>query len=143
MFGESFDALALAATVKSDTIEALSESISDLTNANISITKANSDIAATNKKLATQLEATKGRRNQHINQPRNNTRTTENNEEWLSWCDPDAYCFTCRYKLRKVHDSSNSPKARNNPDHKKRETRNNTMVGSRINTGFGNAPNCK
>ena len=100
-FGESFDTLALAETVKRDTIEALAESISDLTKAKIALTKANTDLASTNKKLTTQLESTKSRRNQHINQPSNNTRTTKNNEEWPSWCEPDAYCFTCGYKLRK------------------------------------------
>ena len=90
-----FGTLALAATVKSDIIDALAESISDLTKANIALTEANVDLAATNKKLTTQLESTKGRRKQHNNQPRNNTRTTENNEEWPSWCEPDVYCFTC------------------------------------------------
>ena len=80
-FGESFDTLVLAATVKSDTIEAQAESISDLTKANIALTKTNTYLAATNKNLTTQLESTKIRHNQHINQPSNNTRTTENNEE--------------------------------------------------------------
>ena len=93
-FGESFDTLALAATVKSDTIDALEESTSDLTKANIALTKANGDLDPTNKKLTTQLESTKGCRNQPNNQPRNNTMTTQKNEEWPSWCDPDAYCFT-------------------------------------------------
>ena len=78
--GESFDTLALAATVKSDTIESLSESISDLTKANISLTKSNTDLAATNKKLTTQLYSTKGRRKQYRNQPINTNRTTKNNE---------------------------------------------------------------
>ena len=48
-FGKSFDTLALAATMKSDTIEALVESISDLTKSNFALTKANEDLAATNK----------------------------------------------------------------------------------------------
>ena len=56
-FGKSFDTLALPATVKSDTIDALAESISDLAKANV-------DLAATNKKLTTHLESTKGRRKQ-------------------------------------------------------------------------------
>ena len=106
-FGESFDTLTLAETMKSDTIEALAESISDLTKSNIALTEANTDLAATNKKLTTQLESTKGRRNQHRNQTSNDTRNTENNEEWPSWCEPNAYCFTCGYKLRKGHGSSN------------------------------------
>ena len=142
-FGESFDNLALAATVKSDTIQALAESINDLTKANIALKKANADLAATNKKLTTRLDSTEGRRNQHINQPSNNNRTTENNEEWPSWCEPDAYCFTCGYKLRKGHVSSNLPKDSKKPDHKKGATLNNTMGGSRMNMGFGNAPNGK
>ena len=79
-FSESFDSLTFAATVKSDTIDALAESISNLTKSNISLTKANVDLAATNKKLNTQLYSMKGRRNQHNNQPSNNTRTTKNNE---------------------------------------------------------------
>ena len=80
-FGKSFDTLALAATVKSDTIDSLAESISDLTKANIALTKSNVDLVATNKKFTTQIESTKGRRNQHSNQPINNTMTTKNNEE--------------------------------------------------------------
>ena len=75
-FGKLFNTLALAATMKSDTIEALVKSISDLTKSNIALTKSNADLAATNKNLTTQLESTKGRRNQHSNQPSNNTRTT-------------------------------------------------------------------
>ena len=138
-FGKSFDTLALVATVKSDTINAMAESISDLTKANIALTKVNIYLATTNKKLTTQLESTKGRHNQHTNHPSNNTRTTESNEEWPSRCEPDEYCFTCVYKLRKGHDSSNCPKARNNPDHNNGATRNNTMGGSRTNVGFGNA----
>ena len=47
-FGESFDTLALAATVKNDTIDALAESISNLTKSNIALTKANLDLTATN-----------------------------------------------------------------------------------------------
>ena len=74
-FVEAFDTLALAETVKSDTIYALTESISDLTKTNIALTKANVDLSATNKKLTTHLESMKGRRNQHINNPSNNTRT--------------------------------------------------------------------
>ena len=81
-FGESFDTIALAATVKSDTINTLAESISNLTKANIALTKAKVDLSATNKKLNTQIESTKGRRNQLNNQPSNNTETTKNNEEW-------------------------------------------------------------
>ena len=114
-FGESFDTLALAETVKSDTIEALAESISGLTKANIALTKANADLAATNKKLTTQIDSTKGCRNRHSNQPSNTTKTTENNEEWPSWCEPDAYSFTCGYKLRKGHDSSNFPRPGTTP----------------------------
>ena len=142
-FNESFNTLSLAATVKSDTIKSLAESISDLTKANISLTKANADLAATNKNLTTQLESTKSRRNQHSNRPSKKTRTTKNNEEWPSWCEPDAYCFTCGYKLRKECDSSNCTKSSNKPNHKKGATRNNTMGGSRMNIGFGNAPNGK
>ena len=90
-FGKSFDTHVLAATMKSDSIEALEESIIDLTKANIALTKANADLAATNKNITTQLESTKGCRSQYRNQPSNNTRMTKNNEEWPSWCDPDAY----------------------------------------------------
>ena len=73
-FGESFDTLSLAATVKSNTIDTLAESISDLTKTNIILTKANVDLFATNKKLTTQIDSTKGCHNQHSNQPSNNTR---------------------------------------------------------------------
>ena len=142
-FGESFDTVALAAKVKSDTIDALEESISNLTKSNVSLKKANVNLAATKKKLTTQLEPTKGHRNQPNNHPSNNTRTTKNNKEWPSWCDPDAYCFTCGYKFSKGHYSYTCPKARNNPYHKKGATRNNTMGRSNMNVGFGSTPNGK
>ena len=80
-FGELFDTLALAATVKTDTIDALVESTSDLTKANIAFNKTKVDIAATNKKLTNQIEATKGNRHQHSHQPSNNTRMTEINKK--------------------------------------------------------------
>ena len=141
-FGESFDTITLEATLKSDTIDALAESISYLTKSNIALTQANVDLTATNKKLITQLESTKGRRIQHSNQPSNNTMTNEN-QEWPSWCEPDTYCFTCGCKMKKGHDCSNCPKARNNPNHKKEATRNNTMGVIRMNMVFGNSPNGK
>ena len=141
-FGKSFDTLTLVATLNSDTIDDLEESISDVTKSNIDLTKANVDLSATNKKFTTKLESTKGRCIQHINHPSNKTRTSKNKEQ-SSWWEPYAYCFTCRYKLRKGHDSSNCPKARNNPNYKKEANRNNTMGGSRTNMVFGNAPNGK
>ena len=101
--------------MKSNMIEALAELISDPTKANISLMKANTYLAATNKNLTTQLESTKGRRSQHSNQPSNNTRTTENNKEWPSWREPDAYCLTCGCKLRKFHNNSNCPKIGKTP----------------------------
>ena len=76
-FGESFHILALVAIMKSDTIDALAESIRDLTEANIALTKASIDLAATHKKLNTYLESMKGRHNQHSKQPSNNTRITD------------------------------------------------------------------
>ena len=100
-FGESFDTLALAETVKSDTINALVELTSNLTKDNINLNKANDNLAATNNELTTQIESMKCLRNQPNNHPSNNTRTTENNKEWPRWCDSNAYCFTCRYNLRK------------------------------------------
>ena len=66
-FGELFDTFTLVATVKSHTIEALAESISNLTKANTDLTKANADLADTNKKLTTHLESTEGCCNQHRN----------------------------------------------------------------------------
>ena len=52
-FGESFDTLTLAATTKSDTINALAEPIIDLTKDNIDLTTENVNFSATNKNLTT------------------------------------------------------------------------------------------
>jgi hypothetical protein len=71
----------------------------------------------------------------------NNDANTDN-KTWPDWCDPDAYCWTCGYKLKKGHTSANC-RFLENPGHKKEATRKKNMGGSQLNAGFGNAPNGK
>ena len=89
--GESFDTLAMAATAKNDTIESLVKTISELTTTNSALT-------ATIKKLANQLEKA-----QIKNGPSENNGASgggsSGNGRWPRWCNPDAYSFTCGYKL--------------------------------------------
>ena len=130
--GESFDTLAIAATAKNDTIEILIKTISKLASNN-------SELTATIKKLANQLERALGK-----NRRSDNTDTSNiNGGKWPSWCAHDAYCFNCGYKLRKGHGSGNCNRGKGNPDHNKEATQHNTMGGSKMNAGFGNATNGK
>ena len=120
---------------KNDTIESLVKTISELTNTNSALT-------ATIKKLTNQLERSQS----------NNGRSQKNGAsgggasgggKWPHWCAPDAYCFICGNKLRKVHDSSTCNNGKVNLNHMKEATRQNTMGDSTANADFGNAPNGK
>ena len=58
--------------------------------------------------------------------------------QFPAWSNPDAYCYTCVYKLRKGHSSANCPKANETPGHKKEATCTNPMGGSMKCAGWGN-----
>ena len=129
---ESFDTLAMGATAKNNTIESLIKTI-------IELTSNNSDLTATIKKLTNQLE-----RDPSKNRQSDNIVTININVgKWPSWCAPDAYCFTCVYKLRKGHNSGNCNRGKSNPNHKKQAILKDAMGSSKMNAGFGNAPNGK
>ena len=123
--GESFGNLAMAATAKSVTIDAMAQSISK-------IMSINSKLTATIKKLTSQLETAL---NKNINSNSGDESKWPNNS--------DRYCFTCVYKVTKRHDSKTCRKDTSTPDHKKEATRQNTMGGSTSNAGYGNKPNGK
>jgi len=162
--GESFDTLACAATIKSDTMDALSKSLAEVTSANNKLTATNAELSATILKLTNQLNRASNSNNNNNNNnsnnngrrpgrnPNNNNNNNNNynnnngntdSNDWPAWCDPDAYCYTCGYKVRKGHDSGTCPKAKDNADHKSNATRQNTMGGSKLHAGFGNRPNGK
>lgn len=141
--GEAFDNLAMAATAKQETMDSMIKTIADLTAANATLTKANLS-------LTQQLQKCQS------GSPRNKTRNgggngngnggdagagTSTGTTHPPWTDPDAYCYTCGYKLRKGHNSATCPKAKDHPGHKKEATRNNPMGGSLKDAGWGNAPN--
>ena len=138
--GESFDTLAMAATAKNDTIESLVKTISEITNTNSALT-------TTIKKLSNQLERSQSKNGQSENNSASGGGTSGDGASgggrWPHWCAPNAYCFTCGYKLRKGHNSSTCNNGKGNPNHMKEATRQNTMGGSTENAGFGNAPNGK
>ena len=138
--GESFDTLAMAATAKNDTIESLVRTISELTTTN-------SALIATIKKLANQLERAQSKSGRNENNGASGGGASgdgaSGNGRWPRWCNSDAYCFNCGYKLRRGHDSSTCNNGKWNPNHMKEATRQNTMGGSTANEGFGNAPNGK
>ena len=127
----------MAATAKNDTIESLVKTISELTNTNSALT-------ATIKKLTSQLERSQSKsgRNEHNGASEGDTSGGGASGEgrWPRWCNPDAYCFTCVYKLRRDHDSTNCHLGRGNPNHKKEDMRQNTMGDSTAN-GTGTTKN--
>ena len=140
--GEAFDNLAMAATAKQETMDSMVKTIADLTAANATLTKANLS-------LTQQLQKC-----QSSGSTRNKTRNGgggggngngggagAGTSTHPPWTDPDAYCYTCGYKLRKGHNSATCTKAKDNPEHKKEATRNNPMGGTLLNAGWGNAPN--
>ena len=119
--GEYFDNLALAATAKNETIDSLAQAINELTSDNAELTVT---VNKLNPQLDTELNQNRSRNNNNNNKDCNNQNNNNNNsQKWPSWCDPDAYCSTCSYKLRKVRDSRNCLRAKDDPDHKKEATR--------------------
>ena len=138
--GEAFDNLAMAATAKQTTMDSMVKSMADLTDANARLVKANQTLTLQLQKALAQKQD--GTRASGENW-RNNTNTQQQNTQSKSyppWTDPDAYCFTCGYKLRKGHSSATCPKAKNHPGHKTDATRANPMGGSLKDAGWGNAP---
>ena len=134
--GESFDNLALAATMKSDVIESLTKSVAELT-------AMNNTLVEEVKKLREGLDkALKALRNNGGGGDGGGDVCTQANRNgpWPSWTDPDAYCWSCGYKLRKGHTSATC-RLKHKPQHKKEATRQNTMGGSTNNKGWGNPPN--
>ena len=137
--GEAFDNLAMAATAKNDTIESMVKSISDLTTANKQLTAANQTLT---QQLKVALEGN-NRGNGGGSGGTSGGGSSTGKKEFPAWSDPNAYCFTCGYKLRTGHDSANCPKAKDNPGHKTEATRANPMGGSLRCAGWGNKPDGK
>jgi hypothetical protein len=142
--GSAFDNLAMAATAKNDTIDQMVNTIAKLTNTNATLTEQlKKALAATNKRKQAERENPGGASGGGgTGGGAGGGGAGGGVKTWPEWCDPDAYCWTCGYKLRKNHNSANCRLA-GNPGHKKEATRRNTMSGSQLNAGFGNAPNGK
>ena len=94
----------MAATKKNDTIKILIKTISN-------ITSNNSELTAIIKKLTNQLERDLSKKGRSDNTNASNI----NGGKWPSWFSPDAYCFTCGYKLRKGHKSSTCNRGKATP----------------------------
>ena len=135
--GEAFDNLAMAATAKQDTLESMAKSIADLTEANKVLTKANRDLAENLKKALAGTGGGGGGGGGDRNKKKKDQNKTTG--AFPEWSDPDAYCWTCGYKLRDGHTSGNC-KFRDNPGHQCAATRKNPMGGSKLNAGWGNKP---
>ena len=134
--GEAFDNLAMAATAKQDTMDSMVKSIADLTDANSRLTKANQTLTQQlQKALAQKTGGVRGGGGGG-----GATNSTQQTKTFPPWTDPDAYCYTCGYKLRIAHNSATCPKAKNHPGHKKDATRANPMGGSLKDAGWGNKP---
>ena len=133
--GESFDTLAMATTAKNDTIEILVKTIREPTTTNSALT-------ATFKKITNQLERAQSKSGQNGNNGASGGGASGDGR-WPRWCNPNAYCFTCGYKLRRGHDSSTCNNGKGNTSHMKEATRQNTMGDRTAHAGFGNAPNGK
>ena len=150
--GDAFDNLAMAAVAKNETMEQLVKAMADLTTSNQTLVSANKKLTD---QLATALNKLSnsgggggggGRgRGGGRGGPRDHDKCPSGDnaaKTWPAWCDPDAYCHTCGYKLKVGHNSSNCRFA-DNPGHKTEATRQNTMGGSQLNAGWSNAPNRK
>ena len=142
--GDAFDNLAMAATSKNETIEKMVDTIKELTETNAILTEQlkKALTAHRNAREGSGGGGGGGRGGGGGNNRRNNNNNNDTPPKFPDWCDPDAYCWTCGYKLKKGHCSSNC-RLMGNPGHKKEATRQNTMGGSQFNAGFGNAPNGK
>ena len=134
--GDAFDNLAMAATAKQDTMDSLVKSIANLTDANARLTK-------TNQSLTQQLQKKGGSGGGNSGGGGSSSNSDNQTKTWPAWTDPDAYCFTCGYKLCKDHCSGTCPKAKDHPGHKKEGTRANPMGGSLKDAGWGNKPDGK
>ena len=133
--GESFDTLNMAATAKNDTIEILFKTT-------IKLTTTNSAPTATIKKLANQLARAQSKSRRNKNNGTSDAAASADGR-WPHWCNSDAYCFICGYKLQRGQNRSTCNNVKENPNHMKKATRQNTMGGSTENAGFGNTPNGK
>ena len=153
--GDAFDNLAMAAVAKNETMEQMVKAIADLT-------ASNTTLVAANKKLTDHLATTLSKLSITGNSSRGGGGTSsrgsgggtgrakparvqtieaaDDGKTWPAWTDPDAYCHTCGYKLKVGHSSANC-RFKGNPGHKSCATRQNTMGGSKLNAGWGNAPN--
>ena len=125
----------MAATAKNDTIESLVKTISELTTTNSAIT-------ATIKKLANQLERAQSKSGRKENNGASGGGASGDGK-WPRWSNPDAYCFTYGYKLRRGHDSITCNNGKGNPNHMKEAMRQNTIGGITKNAVFGRDPNGK
>ena len=139
--GEAFDNLAMAATAKQDTLDSMVKSIADLTDANARLTKANQTLTQQLQKcLHSRENAVGARGGGGGGGGGGNATNSQGAKTFPPWTDPDGYCHTCGYKLRKGHTSEKCPKAKNHPGHKKNATRANPMGGSLKDAGWGNKP---
>ena len=118
-YEEALDNIAMAATAKQNTLDTLIKTNEHLVKEN---TKLTAEVARLNNLLATQ-----------------NTTVNKSKKTWPAWCDPDAYCWSCGYKVRVGHNSKTCK--RKKEGHQEEATRTNTMGGSTANKGWGNAPN--
>ena len=106
--GDALNNLAITATAKIDTIDKMANSIAELTATNAKLRE------ELKKELSTKRNCKNGGNVGNIsnsgsgNRNRNsNNRNNAKNKTWPDWCDPNAYCWTCRYKLKKDHNSAN------------------------------------
>ena len=87
--GKSFDNLTIAATAKSETIDAMAQSISKLTSSNAKLTETINKLTS---QLETALDKIKGSYNNRNSNGGGESKWTNN---------PDRYCSTCGYKVAK------------------------------------------
>ena len=128
--GVSFDNLAMAAQAKAETIDDLTKSVAMLTAANDRLTKTNQDLVEQVK----MLKAGGGNSSPNAGNRRINKAALDSEGYKLN-----GYCWTCGYKVKKDHHSSNC-QFMENPGHQKKATRFKPMGGSNLNAGFGNKP---
>ena len=136
-YEEALDNIAMAATAKQNTLETLVNTNEHLVQENTRLT---AEVARLNKIIAN-LPTSQNRRGKSYAELAPEEKSNNEKKSWPEWCDPDAYCWSCGYKLRVGHNSKTCK--RKKEGHKEDATRKNIMGGSAHNKSWGNQPNGK
>lgn len=147
---EALDNMAYAATTKQESFELLVAAVTKLTAEQAKLAET---IKSLEKKVRGQSngggkgnggKANSGDGKSYAQIAADQEAAAGNNGTWPEWTDPNAYCWSCGYKVRKGHTSETCKRKKDGHTSAKcKATRANTMGGSQENAGWGFPPNGK